>query len=269
LLLNSENPNAPIGVFDSGIGGLSVLRHLRESLPSEHFLYVADSGHAPYGKRSPGYVRDRALAIGDFLRGHGAKALVVACNTATAAAVEALRSRHPWPVIAMEPGIKPAVAATRRRLVGVLATAGTLESARFYALVNRFAGDVEIVTQPCPGLVELVERGDHAGAEARTLVERYLTPLLRRGADVIVLGCTHYPFLRALIEELAGPAVHIVDTGPAVAREVRRRLQDEGLLRSGGQGEARFWTSGEQRMLSAALERLWGFRDGAEALSVG
>lgn len=267
--MNSENPNAPIGVFDSGIGGLSVLRHLRELLPAENLLYVADSGHAPYGKRTPDYVRDRSLAIGDFLRGQGAKALVVACNTATAAAVEALRAQFSWPVIAMEPGIKPAVAASKRRLVGVLATAGTLESARFYALVNRFAGDVEIVTQPCPGLVEVVERGEQGSDEARALVDRYLTPLLARGVDVIVLGCTHYPFLRALIEERAGLGVEIVDTGPAVAREVKRRLQGENLLRGEGMGEARYWTSGEPRLLSVALQRLGAFLGEAEVLPVG
>lgn len=265
--MSPPNPNAPIGVFDSGIGGLSVLRHLRALLPAENLLYVADSGHAPYGRRTPDFVRGRALAIGDFLRGQGAKALVVACNTATASAVEALRARHPWPVIAMEPGVKPAVAATRRRLVGVLATAGTLESARFYALVNRFAGDVEIITQPCPGLVEVVERGEPDGDEARALVDRYLTPLLSRGVDVIVLGCTHYPFLRALIEERAGPAAQIIDTGPAVAREVRRRLQEENLLRGAGAGEARFWTSGEPALLAAALARYCGGGE-AESLAI-
>ena len=151
---------APIGVFDSGVGGLSVLKHLRALLPAEDFLYVADSGYAPYGERSPEFIRERSFYIANFLIEKGVKALVVACNTATAAAVHELRERLTIPVVAMEPGIKPAVELTKSKVVGVLATAGTLESARFFSLVNRYAGDVEIVTQPCAGLVERIEAND-------------------------------------------------------------------------------------------------------------
>jgi len=254
-----ETCPAPVGVFDSGVGGLSVLRHLRALLPAEDFLYVADSGYAPYGPRPEQEIVARSVAIAEFLLQRGAKALVVACNTATAAAVTELRQRHATiPIVAMEPGVKPAVTATRRNVVGVLATAGTLESARFYALVNRYAGAVEMLTQPCPGLVERIEAGFLDDVETRDLLQGYLDPLLARGADVIVLGCTHYPFLSTLITELAGPAVTVVDTGPAVARELKRRLEQNQLLRAGGSGREYFWTSGPLAQSLEVIARLWG-----------
>jgi glutamate racemase len=178
-----------IGVFDSGVGGLSVLRHVRAQLPNVPLLYIADSGHVPYGNKTPDYIRDRSLALTQFLLRHGAAAVVVACNTATAAAAAMLRERFDIPIVAMEPAVKPAVSATRSRVVGVLATVGTLESARFAALLEQYAGDVEIVTQACPGLVERVEAGELASAATRELVARYTAPLLARGADTIVLGC--------------------------------------------------------------------------------
>jgi glutamate racemase len=253
--MSLHSAQAPVGVFDSGVGGLSVLRHLRALLPAEDFWYVADSGYAPYGARTADEIVARAVAIGDFLSGRGVKALVVACNTATAAAVGVLRERYSLPVVAMEPGVKPAVAATRCNTVGVLATAGTLESARFYALVSRYAGAVELLTQPCPGLVEQVEKGDLNGPETRALVARYLEPLLARGIDTLVLGCTHYPFLQPLIAELAGPRITIIDTGPAVARELQRRLAQVNLLRAPEVvGTERFWNSGDA---AAVLRRLW------------
>lgn len=248
----------PVGVFDSGIGGISVLRHLRTLLPAEDFLYVADCGYAPYGVRPAEAIVQRSLWIGDFLHARGVKALVVACNTATAAAVAQLRARYTFPVIAMEPGVKPAVAASRRGVVGVLATAGTLESARFYALVSRYAGAAEIVTQPCPGLVERIEAGDLDSAATRQLLASYLAPLLARGADTIVLGCTHYPLLRELIGELAGPTVTIIDTGPAVARELQRRLQEQTLLCALPRaGADKFWSSGPPAACEIVLRRLW------------
>lgn len=226
----SERAAAPIGVFDSGVGGLSVLRHMRALLPAENFFYVADSAYAPYGERTPEFICERSLHIANFLIGKGIKALVVACNTATAAAVQTLRERLTIPVIAMEPGVKPAVEMTRSNVVGVLATAGTLESARFFSLVNRYAGEVEIVTQPCAGLVERIEANDLNSVETLQLLRSYLDPLLKRGADVIVLGCTHYPFLREQIENIVGDNIAIIDTGSAVARELKRRLAQEELL---------------------------------------
>lgn len=271
----SERASVPIGVFDSGVGGFSVLKHLRALLPAEDFLYVADSGYAPYGARSHEFIRERSLYIANFLIDKGIKALVVACNTATAAAVHELRERLTIPVIAMEPGIKPAVEITRSKIVGVLATAGTLESARFFSLVNRYAGDVEIITQPCAGLVERVEANDLTSTETLDLLRGYLDPLLERGADVIVLGCTHYPFLRKQIEEIVreqiekmvrkkienivGNKIEIVDTGPAVAKELKRRLELEALLsQNTNPGMESFWISSISSNSTDIFQQLWG-----------
>jgi len=250
--------SAPIGVFDSGIGGLSVLQHLRAALPAENFLYVADSAYAPYGARSAQAICERAFIIADFLIERGAKLLVVACNTATAAAVAELRLRYTLPVVAMEPGIKPAVELTRSGVIGVLATAGTLESARFFSLVNRYAGSAEVITQPCAGLVECIEANDLTSAATVALLQSYLDPLLARGADTIVLGCTHYPFLRPLIAQLVGPEIAIVDTGAAVAKEVTRRLQTDNLLNATPQrGSEQFWTSAEPTAATGIIGQLW------------
>jgi glutamate racemase len=247
-----------IGVFDSGVGGLSVLRHIRAQLPSVPLLYVADSGHVPYGDKTQDYIRERSLVLTEFLVRQGAAAVVVACNTATAAAAAPLRARFDFPIIAMEPAVKPAVSATRSGVVGVLATVGTLESARFAALLEQYAGDVEIVTQACPGLVEQVEAGDLTSTTTRELVARYARPLLDRGADTIVLGCTHYPFLRALITETVGPGVQLIDTGEAVARQVVRRLPESLIGRIDLKATERFWTTGDGRSATRITSQLWG-----------
>jgi glutamate racemase len=249
--------DGPIGVFDSGVGGLSVLRHVRARLPHEDLLYLADSAHAPYGDRSAAWIRARSVQLCEWLVGHGAKAIVVACNTATAAAASALRARLTQPVIAMEPAVKPAAAATRSGVVGVLATTGTLESARFAALLDRFTAGIEVLAQPCPGLVEVIERGELDGAATRALVARLVTPLLARGVDTLVLGCTHYPFVREVIAEVAGPGVAIVDTGPAVAQQVERRLAEAGLLTSASApGRDRLITTGDAAA-AATVRLLW------------
>jgi glutamate racemase len=250
---------APIGVFDSGVGGLSVLREIRARLPHEALVFVADSRHVPYGSKSEGYIRARSLALGRFLVGEGAKAVVVACNTATAAAADSLRETLAVPIVAMEPAVKPAAAATRSGVVGVLATVGTLESARFAALLARFGRDVQVVTQPAPGLVEQVESGDLDGPATRGLVERYTKPLVDAGADTIVLGSTHYPFLRPLIAEVVGASVTLVDTGAAVARQLERVLDAHELRCSASTaGRATFWTSGDAAVVARVVARLWG-----------
>ncbi len=256
----------PLGVFDSGVGGLSVLGEIRARLPAENLLYVADSHHAPYGEKSPDFIRDRAQAITRFLIGQGAKAVVVACNTATAAAAGRLRETFPAPILAMEPAVKPAAAATRSRIVGVLATAGTLESARFAALLARFGGGIKVLARPCPGLVERVEQGDLRGPATRELLAHYTRPLLERGADTLILGCTHYPFLRPLLAEIAGPEVALIDTGAAVARHLAQTLAARGLEAPRRLGEERFWTSGEVTMAEAVMGRLWGRRVVVDAL---
>lgn len=223
----------PIGVFDSGIGGLSVLRELRRLMPHEHFIYYADSAHCPYGGQPQASIQARAVAITEELLGAGCKLIVVACNTATIAAVEHLRAHYPVPFVGMEPAVKPAVALTRSGVVGVLATGAALGGDKFHRLVAAHSSGVRVITQPCPGLVECVEAGDIDSPQVTELLQRYLAPLTMAGADVIVLGCTHYPFLRRVIERIAGPGVQVLDTGEAVARQVQRVLDREGLTRAG------------------------------------
>ena len=251
---------APIGVFDSGVGGLSVLREIRSRLPHESLLYVADSGHVPYGEKSAEFIRARSQHIAEFLLGQGAKALVLACNTATAAAVAELRERYPeLPIVGMEPAVKPAASATRSGVVGVLATTGTLKSARFAALLDRFASDVRVVTQPCPGLVECVEAGDLDSLAVRQLLQGYVDPLLAAGCDTLILGCTHYPFLRPLLRELVPADVALIDTGAAVARQLQRLLdQHDALAPHSAPHSARFWSSGAPAQLKQILPLLWG-----------
>ena len=249
-----DSTTATIAIFDSGIGGLSILREVRRRLPQHDLVYLADSAYCPYGPRPADEVRARALAIGRWLVEQGAALLVVACNTASSAALDMLRAELPIAVVGMEPGLKPAAAATRSGRVGVLATSNTLAGARFAALVERYAEGVEVITQPCPGLVELVEAGELDGPAVRTLVERYVAPLLDRGVDTLVLGCTHYPFLRSTIGEIAGAQVAIVDTGPAVASQVARVAAQRGLV--AGQGRARFWTTGDAAQVTTAARRV-------------
>jgi glutamate racemase len=247
-----------IGVFDSGVGGLSVLKHIRAQLPSMPLLYVADSGHVPYGDKTQDYIRERSLVLTEFLVRAGAATVVIACNTATAAAAAMLRVRFDFPIVAMEPAVKPAVTATRSGVVGILATVGTLESARFAALLGQYAGEVEIVTQACPGLVEKVEAGELASPSTRELVAQYTRPLQERGADTIVLGCTHYPFLRPAITDAVGPHVQLIDTGEAVARQVVRKLPEHLIGRIDLQPEERFWTTGSSPSAARIMGQLWG-----------
>lgn len=231
--MSAPGAAGPIGVFDSGVGGISVLRELRTLLPHEDFIYYADSGHCPYGGKPQAEIRARACAITEQLLARDAKLIVVACNTATIAAVEPLRETYPVAFVGMEPAVKPAVAQTRSGVIGVLATGAALAGEKFHKLMAAHARDVRIITQPCPGLVECVESGDLDGAQAQALVQRYVAPLLTQGADTLVLGCTHYPFLRALIQRVAGNGVALIDTGAAVARQARRLLERDGLLADG------------------------------------
>jgi glutamate racemase len=258
---------ATVGVFDSGVGGLSVLREIRALLPRESLLYVADSGHVPYGEKSADFIRERSHRIAEFLLEQGAKALVLACNTATVAAVADLRERYPQlPIVGMEPAVKPAAAATRSGVVGVLATTGTLKSAKFAALLDRFAGDVRVITQPCPGLVERIEAGDLMGPDTRKLLVGYVEPLLAEGCDTLILGCTHYPFLRPLLEQWLGPSISLIDTGAAVARQLQRLLASRDLLAAGPRGVDRFWCSGEPMAMQQVLPQLWGTPAQVQAL---
>jgi len=250
--------DAPIGVFDSGIGGLTVLDEIQQLLPHESLLYVADCGHIPYGEKTPGYILERSRLVAEFFRGQGAKAFVIACNTATVAAVADLRLDYPdWPLVGMEPAVKPAAAATRSGVVGVLATTGTLQSAKFAALLDRFATDVRVITQPCPGLVELIETGDLCSPALRRMLQGYVEPLLSAGCDTIILGCTHYPFLKPLLAQMLPPSVILIDTGAAVARQLKRLLNERDLLASANPQPAQFWTSGDADHLRNILPALW------------
>ncbi len=248
----------PVGVFDSGVGGLSVLRHIRAALPGADLLYVADSGHAPYGDKPAEFIAARAHAIAEFLVAQEVRALVVACNTATAAAIHTLRARFDLPIVGMEPAVKPAAEATRTGVIGVLATSGTLESGKFAELARRFGSQARVIVQPCPGLVERIEQGDLDGPATRALLEGYVAPLLAQGADTLVLGCTHYPFLAPLLRELAGEAVSLIETGEAVARQLKRRLAETDFSQRTGGGTERVFTSGDPARLEALLPRLWG-----------
>lgn len=245
--MTTQSNNNIIGVFDSGIGGLSVLQEIHALLPTETLMYVADTRHLPYGTQSSDFITQRALTLTEFLLSHGAKAIVVACNTATAAAVATLRERYPHHlIIGMEPAVKPAVARSQGGRVGVLATNSTLASEKFARLVERHAVRAEVIVQPCPGLVDLVEAGNLNGVAARELVARYVTHLVQQGCDTLVLGCTHFSFLAPLIQEVAGGQVAVVDAGEAVARELKRRLQEHhALTASTALGALRFYTSGE------------------------
>ncbi|MFM0321194.1 glutamate racemase [Caballeronia glebae] len=220
----ASDASAPVGIFDSGLGGLSVLRAVRAILPHERLIYVADSLHAPYGERDDDFIVDRTMAIGEWLVGQGAKALVVACNTATAQSIALVRERLPIPLVGVEPGVKPAAAVSKSRVVGVLATAVTLRSARFQSLLDRYAGDCRFICQAGHGLVQAVERCDTSSPALMALLESYIAPMLDAGADTLVLGCTHYPFLDRAIRDIAGERLQIVDTSVAIARQLDRLL---------------------------------------------
>ncbi len=251
--------NRPIGVFDSGVGGISVLKHIHALLPHEDLLYVADSKYAPYGSRTPAEITARCFEIADFLIAKNVKALVVACNTATAAAIDALRLAYDLPIIGMEPAVKPAAEASKNGIIGVLATVGTLKSAQFAALLETYGRNVEVVTQACVGLVECVERGELTHENTLKLIQQYCKPLLDEGADTIVLGCTHYPFVRPLIEQVVGTKVTLIDTGAAVAKHLRNKLEEKDLL-STSQENAKvyFWTNSVAESAEQVIEKLWG-----------
>ena len=257
---------APVGIFDSGVGGLSVLREIRAALPAESVDYVADSANAPWGDKPPEFVRDRGLEISRFLIGQGVKAIVIGSNTGTAGSAEALRSTLSIPVIGIEPGIKPAVAATRSGVVGAIVPAAVGGSDRLASLLDRFGSDVKVIVQPVPGVVEHIEAADLDGPDLRRMLEAYVRPMLNAGADTIVLGSTHYVFLKPLLKELAGPDVALIETGAAVARRLGQVLEERGLRAGGGPGEERFWTSGDPQASTRVISALLGRAVRVEAL---
>lgn len=251
--------DAPIGVFDSGVGGISVLQYIHALLPNEQLLYVADSKYAPYGSKTPQEIQSRCFEIADLLIVKGVKAIVVACNTATAAAIDSMREKYSLPIIGMEPAVKPAAAASKNGVIGVLATVGTLKSAQFAGLLESYGRNVKVVAQGCVGLVECIERGELSGDATHKLLKQYCQPLLDEGADTIVLGCTHYPFVKPLIQQIVGENVTLIDTGAAVAKHLQKRLVALDLLtRLYQPGAVRFWTNSQAADAKQVIEALWG-----------
>jgi glutamate racemase len=248
----------PVGVFDSGIGGLSVARELRRALAAEDLLYFADTAYVPYGDRTTEWVRNRSLTVGRRLVELGAKALVVACNTATGAALEALREHLPVPVIGLEPAVKPAVRDSAAGRVGVMATVSTLRSDRYARLIAAHRGGAIVVAQPCPGLADTVEDGILTGDELDRRLEPLVAPLRAAGVDTVVLGCTHYVFIREAIARLLGPGVRLIDSGGAIARQTERILRERGTLAAHGTGSLRILTTGPADEVAAVVERIWG-----------
>ncbi len=223
-----------IGIFDSGSGGLSVLREILKVLPREKYLFFADNAFCPYGEKTPQFIQDRGRAITDYLLSEGADIIVVACNTATAAAIATLRNEYAVKFIGMEPAVKPAALSSETGVIGVLATAGTLKASKYLKTRGLYEDDVKISERVGKGFVELVERGILDGPEAEETVRQSLQPLLDDGADRIVLGCTHYPFLRDVIQRIAGPDVLVIDPAPAVARHLVHVMTEDGLIREDG-----------------------------------
>lgn len=249
----------PIGIFDSGIGGLTIARRIRELLPNEDILYIADSLHAPYGDKDEGFIYQRSSIITEFLLNRKAKAVVVACNTATVSSIQKLRTNYSVPIVGVEPGVKPAAFKTESGVVGVLATTQTLKSNSFNSLAKSFSCDVKIEVQPCPELVEQIESLSLDSDETQLLINKYVSPLLEKGVDNIVLGCTHYAFLEPLIRKAAGPEVEIINTELAVAKETVRRLEKENLLTTNTKlGCDEFWSSGDKKVADKQFSLLWG-----------
>ena len=256
--------NAPVGVFDSGIGGLSVLKHMRELLPLEKFLYLADSAYAPYGERSTEELITRSIKITEFFLQKGIKALVIACNTATAAAITTLRKRYPnLIIIGIEPGIKPAAARSASKIVGVLATQSTLLSDKFNRLSEQLSRETgtQFIPQACVGLVNQIELGNLNSPEIFRLLRLYINPLLAQGVDSLVLGCTHYPFVETQIRQVideqqqlsARKIIHIIDTGEAIARQLLSLLKDNKLLTISAEPSVCAWTTGNLDILQRAI----------------
>jgi len=255
------DPNQPIGVFDSGVGGLSVLRALRGLLPHESILYLADQAHVPYGPRSLEEVRAFSASITRCLLDQGAKLVVVACNAASAAALHYLREMFPSvPFVGMEPAVKPAAEHTHTGVVGVLATPATFQGALYASVVERFAQGVTLLQSTCPGLVQQIEAGQLDGPETRAILEDALGPMLAAKIDTVVLGCTHYPFVIPLIQEIAGPDVRVIDPAPAVARQTERLLRSRGLLHPPAPAPAplHIFTSGDPARLASLLPHVLG-----------
>ncbi len=255
-----SNLSSPIGIFDSGVGGLSVLRAIRAQMPDEAVIYFGDQEHIPYGPRPMEQIRNFSEAITNFLLEQNAKIIVVACNTASAAALKTLREKLPdVQFVGMEPAVKPAAEHTQTGKVGVLATPATFQGALYASVVERFANGVELFQNTCSGLVQQIEQGNLDGEETRRILEDALLPMLAKNIDTVVLGCTHYPFVIPLIQRIVGDMVRVIDPAPSVAKQVRRVLESKGMKgKSEARGSIRIYTSGDPEELKSLLPMLLG-----------
>lgn len=255
--MSSQNP---IGIFDSGVGGLSVLREIRAQMPNEHLIYFGDQAHVPYGPRPMTQIQNFSEGITRFLLKHHSKIIVVACNTASAAALKSLRETFPAvKFVGMEPAVKPAAEKTQTGKVGVLATPATFQGALYASVVERFANGVELFQNTCTGLVGQIEKGELDTPATRAILENALLPMLEKNIDTVVLGCTHYPFVIPLIEEIAGKNVRVIDPAPAVAKQVKRLLEADGMLnQSQAEEKTRIITSGGVDSVQQVVSTLLG-----------
>jgi glutamate racemase len=253
--MKAVQPHHPIGIFDSGVGGLSVLKTVRQVLPDRDLIYIADQAHVPYGERSAEEIRAFSLAMTSYLQAQGAELIIVACNTASAAALDLLRHKHPeMTFVGTEPALKPAAGLTKSGVVGVLATPATFRTDRYASVVTRFASDVTVLTDTCRGLVRQIEAGQLRAQATRAILQRALEPMLAQRADAVVLGCTHYPFVLPLIRELTGPDIRIIDPAPAIARQAARLAST--LEPGAGPGQVRLFTTGLPAQFQTLLPQL-------------
>jgi glutamate racemase len=253
-------PADPIGIFDSGIGGLSVFKEIRAQMPEEAVIYLGDQAHVPYGPRSLEEVRAFSEEVTRFLLARGAKIIVVACNAASAAALHTLRENFSdVPFVGMEPAVKPAVEQTKTGVVGVLATPATFQGSLYASVVERFATGVTVLQHVCPGLVKQIEAGELDAPETRAILEDALLPMLAQGIDTVVMGCTHYPFVIPQIRAICGPNVRVIDPAPAVARQVHRVLESNGTkARAGDEAGVQFFTTGNLLNFQSTAKTLLG-----------
>ena len=263
-----QGTRRPIGIFDSGVGGLSVAREIRRALPGEDLLYVADTAYCPYGDRALEDVRERALAVGRYVEGAGAKLLVAACNTASGAALEQLREALAIPVVGLEPAVKTGAAVTRNGKVGVMATAGTLTSARYARLVREHARGIEVQPQPCPGLADLIEEGHLDDERLHARLEQLTRPLRDAGVDTVILGCTHYAFVSGPLGRVLGPGVQLIDSAPAIARRTEHLLGEDGSPGADGPGRLAVLTTGDPHKVAPVVVRLWGAEVPVDAIEI-
>lgn len=263
-----HHPTNPIGIYDSGVGGLSVLREVRGLLPAEDLIYVGDQAHVPYGLRDMQEIQQLTEGVTRFLLDQDCKLIVIACNTASAAGLKLMREKYPQvPFVGMEPAVKPAAEQTHSGKVGVLATPTTFSGQLYASVVERFAHDVQLFTSTSPGLVAQIEKGNLDTPKTRKILEQALLPMLQEGVDTLVMGCTHYPFVIPAIERITAGKARVIDPAPAVARQVQRVLGQQNLLKPAMQpGTARFFTSGDPRRFSGLIRHLIGMEAEAQAL---